>query len=231
MLLPQPDSPTRPKRLAAPDAERDVLHGGEALVPEREVDPQVVDLEQGRRAHARPLPSTAGRGCRAGRRPSRFSPSTVMKIARPGKTEIQGAVVIWSRASDSMLPQLGKGGRMPRPRNESARFGQNRAAHAERADDDDRPQHVGQELRQHDAEVAVAQDLRGLHVALALERQRRGAREAAGEGPVGETERDQQRLVRPGVRIAMMASAKISDGIASIRLVRPLTKSSHQPPQ
>ena len=29
----------------------------------------------------------------------------------------------------------------------------------------------------------------------------------------------------------MMASAKISDGIASIRLVRPVTKSSHQPPQ
>ena len=29
----------------------------------------------------------------------------------------------------------------------------------------------------------------------------------------------------------MMASAKISDGIASIRLVRPVTKSSHQPPK
>ena len=29
----------------------------------------------------------------------------------------------------------------------------------------------------------------------------------------------------------MMASAKISEGMASIRLVRPLTKSSHQPPQ
>ena len=29
----------------------------------------------------------------------------------------------------------------------------------------------------------------------------------------------------------MMASAKISDGIASSRLVRPVTKSSHQPPQ
>ena len=43
-----------------------------------------------------------------------------MKIASPGKIEIQGAVVIWSRASDSMLPQLGKGGRMPRPRNDSA---------------------------------------------------------------------------------------------------------------
>ena len=42
-----------------------------------------------------------------------------MKMASPGKIEIQGAVVIWSRASDSMEPQLGKGGRMPRPRKES----------------------------------------------------------------------------------------------------------------
>ena len=39
------------------------------------------------------------------------------------------------------------------------------------------------------------------------------------------------RLVRPGPSTAMMASAKISEGIASIRLVRPLTKSSHQPPK
>ncbi|MCY1384226.1 hypothetical protein D9M69_724560 [compost metagenome] len=43
-----------------------------------------------------------------------------MKMARPGKIEIQGAVVIWSRASESIEPQLGKGGRMPRPRKESA---------------------------------------------------------------------------------------------------------------
>ena len=52
--------------------------------------------------------------------PSRLKPSTVKKIARPGNTDSHGAVVIWSRASDSMLPQLGNGGRMPRPRNDSA---------------------------------------------------------------------------------------------------------------
>jgi hypothetical protein len=39
------------------------------------------------------------------------------------------------------------------------------------------------------------------------------------------------RLVRPGPSTAMIARAKISDGIASMRLVRPLTKSSHQPPK
>ena len=41
------------------------------------------------------------------------------KMARPGKIEIHGAVEICSRASESMLPQLGNGGRMPRPRKDS----------------------------------------------------------------------------------------------------------------
>ena len=44
----------------------------------------------------------------------------VVVIATPGKIDSHGTVLIWSRASESMLPQLGKGGRMPRPRNDSA---------------------------------------------------------------------------------------------------------------
>ena len=61
-------------------------------------------------------------GSRMSRSPSprRLRPSTVKKMARPGNTDSHGAARIWSRASDSMLPQLGKGGRMPRPRNDSA---------------------------------------------------------------------------------------------------------------
>jgi hypothetical protein len=51
----------------------------------------------------------------------------------------------------------------------------------------------GQDLRDHDADVAVAEHFRGLHVALRFQRQRRGAREPAGERPVGQAERDQQR--------------------------------------
>ena len=80
------------------------------------------------------------------------------KIARPGKTESHGAVVIWSRASDSMLPQLGKGGRMPSPRNESAASARMAPPMPSVPMTIERPEHVGQELRQHDAEVAVAQD-------------------------------------------------------------------------
>jgi len=37
----------------------------------------------------------------------RFLRPAYLKIATPGKIESHGAVVIWSRASDSMLPQLG----------------------------------------------------------------------------------------------------------------------------
>ena len=57
------------------------------------------------------------------------------------------------------------------------RLGQDRAAHAERGDHDQRPEDVGQDLGEHDAQVAIAEHARGLHVALALQRQRLGARE------------------------------------------------------
>src|SRR5450759_442952 len=57
-------------------------------------------------------------GSRASRRPSprKFTASTVIRIARPGKIVNQGLVdmVLW--ASCSMLPQLGVGGLTPRPR-------------------------------------------------------------------------------------------------------------------
>src|SRR6478609_5962529 len=110
--------PHEAHRLAAPDRERHVLYGSEFLVTDRKIDPQILDFEKGRLGHARRLRDC---GSRMSRRPSprRFRPSTVMKMARPGKIEIHGAVVIWSRASDNMLPQLGKGGRIPNPRNES----------------------------------------------------------------------------------------------------------------
>ena len=54
------------------------------------------------------------------------------------------------------------------------------------------PEHVRQQLCDHDAQIAVAQHLCRLHIALALERQRRRPRDPAGEGPVGQPERDQQ---------------------------------------
>src|SRR5262249_13030590 len=105
------------ERLAALDAERNAFGGRDAASLRLDVDAQVFDLDQ--RRHARVLRDWGSRMSRSPS-PSRFKPSTVKKMANPGNTDSHGAVVIWSRASDSMLPQLGYGGRMPRPRNERA---------------------------------------------------------------------------------------------------------------
>src|SRR6185437_1513754 len=108
----------QPERFAAADLERDVLGRIVDGLPTGEGDVQAVDLEKGP-GHERRVVDC---GSRMSRRPSpsRLRPSTVRKIATPGKIDSHGTVLIWSRASESMLPQLGKGGRMPRPRNDSA---------------------------------------------------------------------------------------------------------------
>ena len=93
--------------LAIEDLRIDLVTGGtrHAALARIEIDAQILDLDQ-RIAHTRVLRDW---GSRMSRRPSpsRLRPSTVRKIASPGKTESHGAVVIWSRASDSILPQLG----------------------------------------------------------------------------------------------------------------------------
>src|SRR4051812_10172746 len=100
------------KSLTAIDAERHVLDGRNPPRCDMEIDAQVLDFDQRRGRHVRRLRDC---GSRMSRRPSpsRLRPSTVRKMARPGNTESHGAVVIWSRASDNMLPQLGNGGRAP----------------------------------------------------------------------------------------------------------------------
>src|SRR5436309_5904313 len=62
------------------------------------------------------------RGSRASRSPSpsKFSASTVMKIARPGHTAIHGAVPRYACAMLSIEPQDGAGRCVPSPRNDSA---------------------------------------------------------------------------------------------------------------
>src|SRR5262249_59356778 len=96
----------QPKRLTARDVEGDPFDGRMRRTTRCKVEAQVVDLEQRSRYHPRRLRDC---GSRMSRRPSpsRFNPRTVRKIASPGNTDNQGAVVIWSRASDNMLPQLG----------------------------------------------------------------------------------------------------------------------------
>src|SRR5437016_7958609 len=65
--------------------------------------------------------SHLSRGSRASRSPSpsKFSASTVMKIARPGHTAIHGAVPRYACAILSMDPHDGVGGCVPSPRNDS----------------------------------------------------------------------------------------------------------------
>src|SRR5688572_536472 len=71
---------------------------------------------------ARRTPTPRSRGSMASRSPSpnRLNPRTTRPIARPGKTEIQGAVLRKSRPSEIIEPQDGVGGWAPRPMNESA---------------------------------------------------------------------------------------------------------------
>ena len=106
MLLPQPDSPTRPN--VSPRSMRNETPSTAATWLDRvvEIDAQILDFDQRSSRHMRRLRDCGSRMSRKPS-PSRLRPSTVRKIARPGKIESHGAVVIWSRASDSMLPQLG----------------------------------------------------------------------------------------------------------------------------
>ena len=189
MLLPQPDSPTRPKASPRPISK-------ETFSTALNAAPSPC---KGRCAGRRPRAAGAFMprlvcdcGSRMSRRPSpsRLRPSTVKKIARPGKTDSHGAVRdLVARLRQHAAPA--REGRADAEAEEGERgLGQDGAAHAERGDHDQRPQDVGQDLGEHDAQVAVAQDARGLDVALALQRQDLGAGDAAGVGPVGEPERD-----------------------------------------
>src|SRR5438477_9574087 len=73
------------------------------------------------------------RGSSASRRPSptRLNDSTTRKIASPGQTAIQGALVRKRCAALSMLPQDGAGGCWPRPRKDSAASAMIAAARSE----------------------------------------------------------------------------------------------------
>ena len=78
-------------------------------------DGQVLNREQGGHGAYR---ARRRRGSSRSRKPSprRLRPSTVRAMARPGKTASRGALNISVWASFSILPQLGRGGWVPRPR-------------------------------------------------------------------------------------------------------------------
>src|SRR5215218_263061 len=103
------DAPARQREL---DTIQDLRHA--FIRPDRKA--QVPDLENGR-AHRERL----RRGSTMSRRPSpsRLKPSTVRKIARPGKVENHQASGRYWRLSEIASPQSGSGGVAPMPRKPS----------------------------------------------------------------------------------------------------------------
>ena len=94
----------QPGDLARCQIQRDIAQEGDI----RQRDRQVAKADHRR---ALSLGSSASRSPS----PSRFRPSTVSRMARPGKTATWGARVIMVWASASIRPQLGVGGCAPRP--------------------------------------------------------------------------------------------------------------------
>ena len=97
MLLPQPDSPTRPKHLALAERKAHLLDRLEGAPRRADADLQVLDhqkrLWRGGHHFAR---SSLKRGSRRSRRtsPTRLSENTVRMIAAPGNMRSQGARVM-----------------------------------------------------------------------------------------------------------------------------------------
>src|SRR5207237_9012655 len=95
------------ERVPGMDLEGDAVHGagGAAALLGDEIRLEVAHAEQGL-GHAAP-PSR--RGSRASRSPSAMplSAMTTTAMARPGKTDVQGATAIFSVPSHNMLPQHG----------------------------------------------------------------------------------------------------------------------------
>ncbi len=134
--------------------------------------------------------------------PSRLRPSTVRRSPRPGNRDPGRGRDLVARIG-AVEPQLGKGGRMPRPRKRQ------RGLLASTAPPMPSvpmtmigPAMFGQDLRQHDAEGAIAEKQSAPprhNPASCLTESARGPRQGyrTGEGPIGQAERDQE-VVRPG---------------------------------
>ena len=88
--------------------------------------------------------------------PSRLAPSTTSMIARAGKTLGGQAVVTSSRASATILPQVGISVETPKPRKLKAGSVRFRAEREGGGHDDGRDR-VGQDVAEHDAGVVGAE--------------------------------------------------------------------------
>ena len=117
MLLPLPDSPTRPRISPLPMANETPETMSTAPSSESERNGEIAN-----RQHVSPRrQDSRNRGSRRSRSasPTRFSENAVSTIIMPGKNSSHDARVMKVRDSASMLPQLGMSGGAPSPRKSS----------------------------------------------------------------------------------------------------------------
>ena len=151
--LPQPDSPTTPRMRPRCKLELDVVEDLRHALVGAHRQPQVADFESSgiiALAHRERL----SRGSTMSRRPSpsRLKPSTVSRMASPGKVE-------YHQASRQVGAALGDGEAPVRLRRRGAhaeeaqhRRDQDGEAHADGGAHDDRREGVGQDVQEDDAE-------------------------------------------------------------------------------
>ena len=153
-LLPQPDSPTSPRRLALLELEADAVDGVDGAVVGAKPDDEVLDREE----RVRRPSSRCIRGSSDSRRPSpsRLNPIALITIAAPGKNRSHGA---WRRnlvESVSIVPHSG-GARVGRPEAQEAeaRDVDDRGRQGERRRDDERRQRVRQQVPEQQPRAAT----------------------------------------------------------------------------
>ena len=131
------------------------------------------------------------RGSTMSRRPSpsRLKPSTVRKIARPGKVENHQASGRYCAALGDGEPPVGIGRRRAHAEEAEHRRDQDREAHADGGAHDDGRDAVRQDVEKKDARAARPDALQRVDEERGLEPPRLGVDDAGEEGPVGQRQR------------------------------------------
>ena len=108
VVLPDPDSPTRPSTSPRSRLSETLADDGQPAVARRDA----VDLQE-RSQRSRALPRGSSQSCNPS--PIRLKARTRTMIARPGAATIQAELAMKSRPSESIRPSDGLGGLTPRP--------------------------------------------------------------------------------------------------------------------
>src|SRR5579883_1769484 len=193
----------------------------------RQLDREILDLEQRRPAHDVPrLGSVTARSVS----PTRLKASTVRNMAIEGKKAICGATSRLSRPSAIMLPQVGAGGGTPKPKKLRMPSATMMTATSTRKKAESGSMTMGRISRRRmrrwlapSARAAVTKS-RSRTASVAA----RATRVTAGTVNMPRT---RMRLTIDGPRYATTASARTKGGKASNTSVRPMMMSSIRPPK